>query len=89
MHIIASRDMRAPDTLGQAFDTLADAALIPPELAAKLKKSDGFRNLAVHNYDAIDWAIVFEICTKHLNDFRTYASFILKIATQPDPQTES
>jgi len=83
-HVIASREMRAPDTMGQAFDALADAALIPSELAGRLKKSVGFRNLAVHNYDAIDWAIVFEICTKHLDDFRAYASCILEIAPQAD-----
>lgn len=83
-HVIASREMRAPDTMGQAFDALADAALIPSELAGRLKKSVGFRNLSVRNYDAIDWTIVFEICTKHLDDFRAYASCILEIAPQAD-----
>lgn len=28
-HTIASREIRAPDTMDQAFDALADAALIP------------------------------------------------------------
>lgn len=51
-----------------------------------MKKSVGFRNLAVHNYNAIDWIIVFEICNKHLDDFRTYAGCILKAEPQMDPR---
>lgn len=77
-HVIASRDMPAPDTMGQAFDALATAGLIPADLASRLKRAVGFRNLAVHNYDAIDWRIVHDICRTRLGDFRDYAALILK-----------
>jgi uncharacterized protein YutE (UPF0331/DUF86 family) len=33
----------------------------------------GFRNLAVHNYDAINWHIVFSIVHEHLADFSSFA----------------
>jgi len=78
-HTIAHREMIAPDTMGQAFDTLAKAALIPRELAGKMKQAVGFRTLAVHNYDAIDWEIVYAICHSHLDDFRDYAACILNL----------
>jgi uncharacterized protein YutE (UPF0331/DUF86 family) len=77
-HVIASRDMPAPDTMGQAFEALATAGLIPADLSNRLKRAVGFRNLAVHNYDVIDWRIVHDICRTRLGDFRDYAALILK-----------
>lgn len=59
--------------MGQAFDQLDDAGLIPADLALRLKKSVGFRNIAVHNYSGIDWAIVHAIATRHLGDFEAFA----------------
>lgn len=42
----------------------------------RLKKSVGFRNLAVHNYDVLDWQIAFAIATRHLEDFRAFAKAV-------------
>ena len=36
----------------------------------------GFRNMAVHNYEAINWAIVFAIATMHLQDFRKFGEAV-------------
>lgn len=80
-HAIAVREIAAPDTMGQAFDALSGADLIPRELTNRLKQAVGFRNLAVHNYDAIDWGIVHDICKNHLGDFRQYAALILNSLT--------
>jgi uncharacterized protein YutE (UPF0331/DUF86 family) len=76
-HVIASRELPAPDTMGQAFDALGSANVITPELAKRMKKAVGFRNIAVHNYEAIDWRIVHSICRHHLDDFRDFAAHIL------------
>lgn len=80
-HVIASREVPAPDTMGQAFDVLHAEGLMPVELANRLKQAVGFRNLAVHNYDVIDWGIVHDICQHHLGDFREYAGLILDTFT--------
>ena len=53
-HIIADTNASAPETMAQAFDTLADLNVIEPELAGRMKKAVGFRNIAVHSYQAID-----------------------------------
>lgn len=63
----------APKTMGQAFDALAQSGIIDADLATRMRKSVGFRNVMVHNYDDVNWAIVYAICTKHLGDFRTFA----------------
>ena len=66
-------EVNAPRTMGQTFDALADAGKIDQALASRMKKSVGFRNIMVHSYDDVDWAIVFSIARDHLDDFRVFA----------------
>lgn len=75
-HLISGLDLPPPDTMGQTFDLLAQAGLIPVELARNLKKAVGFRNIAVHNYDAINWHIVHSIVKYHLADFSVFAKVV-------------
>ncbi len=78
-HLIASRDVPAPNTMGQAFEALASIGLISSALASRMKKAVGFRNIAIHNYEAIDWHIVHSICQRNLDDFRDFAACILDL----------
>ena len=74
-HWIAEHhELTSPITMGQSFDVLAEREVINHELAANLKKSVGFRNIVVHNYEAVDWQIVFSICRQHLDQFRQFAA---------------
>jgi len=41
-----------------------------------MKNAVGFRNIAVHNYQSIDWAIVYAICKQRLRDFQAFARSI-------------
>ena len=50
--------------------------MIQQELALNLKKALGFRNMAVHNYAAIDWRIVHDIAKNHLDAFSEFAKAI-------------
>jgi len=63
----------APKTMGQAFDTLAQSGVIDADLAIRMRQAVGFRNVMVHNYDDVNWEIVYTICSKHIGDFRTFA----------------
>ncbi len=75
-HVISESGAPAPLTMGEAFEILAGMAAIPPELALRLRKAVGFRNIAVHSYSAIDWTIVHAVCRHGLTDFRNFASAI-------------
>ncbi len=75
-HLIADLDVLPPDTMGQIFDALVHAGVIPEPVAQQLKKAVGFRNIAVHHYEEIDWAIVHGIALNHLSDFREFAKVI-------------
>jgi uncharacterized protein YutE (UPF0331/DUF86 family) len=75
-HLISSMDVPPPDTMCQTFDILAQAGVLTVALALSLKKAVGFRNIAVHNYDAINWHIVHSIVKNHLADFTTFAKIV-------------
>jgi uncharacterized protein YutE (UPF0331/DUF86 family) len=72
-HMISELELPPPNTMGETFTRLAEASVIDASLAQAMRRSVGFRNLAVHNYDEIDWAIVFAIATLHLDDFERLA----------------
>ncbi len=75
-HVIADTDARPPSTMAENFTILRDQKIISPPLAERMTKSVGFRNIAVHSYQLIDWNIVFQICRHHLDDFRHFAEAV-------------
>ncbi len=49
-HLISQTELPSPETMGETFDTLSQLGVINTELAMRLKRAVGFRNIAVHNY---------------------------------------
>jgi uncharacterized protein YutE (UPF0331/DUF86 family) len=75
-HVISGMNVPPPDTMGQTFDLLALAGVLTPALATSLKKAVGFRNIAVHSYEAINWHIVHSIAKVHLVNFSEFARVV-------------
>ena len=75
-HIIAVSEEKPPATMGETFDILTTMGIIDTDTAIKMKKAVGFRNLAVHGYGKIDFAIVYAIITKQIDDFKRFARLI-------------
>jgi len=77
-HWIAEHhELTSPITMGQSFEVLAERGVIARDLANDMRKSVGFRNIVVHNYEAVDWQIVFAICYRHLDQFRRFAAVFM------------
>ncbi|MEA2012425.1 MAG: DUF86 domain-containing protein [Verrucomicrobiota bacterium] len=76
--LIAETDSPAPDTMRNAFEILAKSQYTSRKTAVKMQNAVGFRNIAVHTYQDIDWAIVYKIITEHLDDFKLFIEEILK-----------
>lgn len=72
-HSLTNLPLPPPNTMGETFDRMVEAKLISQDVANNMKKSVGFRNLAVHNYATLDLDIVYAIATWHLQDFRDFA----------------
>lgn len=81
LHLLAEAGEPAPDTMGEAFEKLAQGRLLESDLTQRMRKAVGFRNVAVHNYSAINWAIVHSIATEHLDDFKAFAKAVMKAST--------
>jgi uncharacterized protein YutE (UPF0331/DUF86 family) len=82
-HLIAESSSAAPATMGEAFDRLVDLQVIHADLAGRMKRAVGFRNIAVHNYVAIDWTIVHRIAHEHIADFTDFARAIGALLDRP------
>lgn len=61
MHIVAKPRLGVPRNSREAFELLAQARFITADLAQRLKSMVGFRNLVVHDYQALDLARVREL----------------------------
>jgi len=75
-HVISESNELPPATMGDVFSTLETLGAISPATCGPMRKAVGFRNVAVHNYDVINWEIVFAISRAYLVDFRRFAKEI-------------
>ena len=82
-HIIADSNLPAPGNMSECFTQLQRLNLISDELAARMKKAVGFRNIAVHAYQEINWEIVYAIITSRLTDFVEFARAVSVAAQLP------
>ncbi|KOS64596.1 DUF86 domain-containing protein [Lysinibacillus agricola] len=79
MHITSDLKLGLPKTSREAFKFLEEKDIIDHVLAKSLMNMVGFRNIAVHDYQAIDLDILQAIIENHLSDFKTYTEAILLI----------
>lgn len=77
MHIVAEKKFGIPQTSRDAFDFLANNDVITPSLSFKLKAMVGFRNIVVHDYQAVNLEIVQKIIEKHLDDYTEFIKQVL------------
>jgi uncharacterized protein YutE (UPF0331/DUF86 family) len=77
-HKIADLETPPAQTMGESFACLAKQNIISDNLAQKLRKAVGFRNIAVHDYQSVSWDIVFSICTRELTVFEEFIAAIFK-----------
>ena len=83
MRWIRLESLGVPKDSRDAFALLAAARRLPPDLADSLKKMVGFRNIAVHDYREIDFAIVKAIIERGFPDFRDLIRLGLRVG-RPD-----
>ena len=62
-----------PFTMGEVFTIFEKMDVIQLSTAEKMYSAVGFRNIAVHAYEKINWSIVYSIINDNLNDFRLFA----------------
>ena len=77
MHLCAVFKFGVPQSSREAFDLLEEKNVGSKELAKRLKAMVGFRNIAVHDYQAINLEILKNIIEKNLSDFLEFKDAVL------------
>jgi len=76
-HIVASEGLGLPDTIKDNFKFLKKAGIINEELAQRMESMVGFRNIAIHDYQAIDGNILKSILSNNLKDLEDFYTTVL------------
>lgn len=82
MHIVSERKLGIPKASREGFQLLQEAGLIDAALAKTLMNMVGFRNIAVHDYQALALDILQAILEKHIDDFKQFTKVILQMEGQ-------
>lgn len=61
-----------PQDSRDAFRLLVEAGALPADLGTQMQKMVGFRNVAVHDYQALSLPILRAIIARHLEDFEAF-----------------
>jgi uncharacterized protein YutE (UPF0331/DUF86 family) len=73
LHVSASRPGRAVEGYGDAFLSLAHIGVLPDELAGRLRRAAGLRNVLVHGYIDVDADLLWS-SLDGLDDLRAFAA---------------
>jgi uncharacterized protein YutE (UPF0331/DUF86 family) len=76
-HIVASEGLGLSDTIKDNFKLLKHAGIINEQLALRMQSMVGFRNIAIHDYQAIDKGILKSILANNLKDVEDFYTIVL------------
>lgn len=76
-HMISDLRMRTPSSYADTFRVLGEHSVLDDELLGTMEKMAKFRNVVVHQYEAVDPEIVITILRKHIDDFRRFRDAIV------------
>lgn len=83
-HLIRREKLGVPQSARDVFALLARGGWIDVALADSLKRMVGFRNIAVHDYQALQLPITVSIITTHLDEFLQYSrAMLMRDTAQP------
>ena len=77
-HLIRRERLGVPQSARDVFALLAQAGRIELALAQGLQRMVGFRNIAVHDYKALQLPITVAFIEKHLDEFLQYSKVLLQ-----------
>lgn len=78
MHLTRVHRLGIPQESRDAFSLLESAGMLDADLAERLRRMVGFRNVAVHDYRKLDLDIVQSIIERGLDDVSAFASWAVR-----------
>jgi len=77
-HVLAIRGEEMPMTLRTTFLRAGELGILPAELAEKLARAAGMRNLIVHAYSKVDLRQIYDNIKPALADFAEFSRVLAK-----------
>jgi len=74
--VISFKNLRKPTTTSEAFYILEEEKIIKKRLTEELVKMVGFRNIMAHDYEKVDYNIVYDVLTNKLKDIEKFLKTI-------------
>ncbi len=74
--IIKNNKLGIPQSSRDSFTLLQKASLLSFDIADSMRKMVGLRNIAVHDYQAINLDIIVSVIENHLTDFNAFITEI-------------
>ncbi|MGI6649767.1 MAG: type VII toxin-antitoxin system HepT family RNase toxin [Bacillota bacterium] len=78
VHLVAINELGMPSNIKDSFELLKRESIISSDLADRMKRMVGFRNIAVHDYQALDPEILKSILTTNLIDLVEFYEAVLR-----------
>lgn len=78
-HVLADRGVVDWEEYRAVPERLAEEGILPPELADRLVRAAGQRNVLVHLYTEVDPDLVYETLQEELDDFVAFAEAIHRL----------
>lgn len=82
MHLVRREHLGLPQQSRDAFALLAEGADLDPALAEAMQRMVGFRNVAIHDYQNLDLAIVRAIVAHRLGDLEAFTAWAVRRASR-------
>lgn len=76
---VKTRKLGVPKDSRDSFRMLADNGIIPVDLADKMIKMIGFRNVLVHEYQGLDLSVMVDVIENHLDDLIVFSQHIMDL----------
>lgn len=80
--VISFSGYRKPATMAESFLILAEEGLISNELTEKMIKLTGFRNVIAHDYERLNYGIVYDVLQNRLADIEEFLATVQRKVIQ-------
>lgn len=77
------RGLRLPDSLAASCTLLEKQGIIDAGLADRMRRAMGFRNVAVHTYEAVNPRVLDAVATHHVEELRHFAAVMVARYAKP------
>ncbi|RJQ32345.1 DUF86 domain-containing protein [Candidatus Parcubacteria bacterium] len=74
--VIAYKKFRKPSTLSESFHILNEEGVIDQNLTEKMIGMTGFRNIVAHDYEKVNYDLVYQILQGDIKDIEEFIKIV-------------